>query len=340
MDSEPTVSFVVVNYNGGELLAACLASIRAQTLSDHEVIVVDNGSTDGSERGAAEIDPRIRLLRYEENLGFAEGSNRGIRECRGRYVALVNNDAVLESDWATLLVAALEADASRGAAAGRVLRMHEPERLDCAGFEFYSCVSSFDYGDWPADALASVNHRPFGAVAAAAMYRRAALDRVGLFHPEYFCYYEDTDLAVRLVLFGYDTVYVDEAVARHVGSATRGLRSDFHVYHLRRNAEYLFWIDMVGVLTLTQLPYHVVFEVGALAAAARRGQAMVVLRAKRDALKRLPFMWRARRCLARKLKAEGGLGPARHRLLERMRIGFPWVRWTGRQSAIDAGRGS
>lgn len=334
----PRVSFIVVNYNGGDMLGRCLASIGAQTLRDFELIVVDNGSSDGSHERIDRSDPRLHCLRFEENLGFAEANNRALTRCRGQYVALVNNDVTLHPDWSAALVVALDADPTLGAAAGRIVQMRDPSRLDSAGFEFFSCTAVFDYRGQPAHSMTDASYLPFGAVGSAALYRRSAIDRVGAFHPEYFCYYEDTDLAVRLVLFGYGTVYVPQAVAEHLGSATGRRQSDFHVYHLRRNCEYLFWVDMVGPLALTQLPFHALYELAAFVDAAARGQGAVVLRAKRDALRELPFIARERRKLAHALESADGVGRATQRLQAKMKVGFPLPRikaWIAKRLAAS-----
>jgi GT2 family glycosyltransferase len=163
-------------------------------------------------------------------------------------------------------------------------------------------------------------------VASAALYRRSALEDVGLFHSEYFCYYEDTDLAVRLVLHGYSTVYVHAAVAYHRGSHTGVKSSDFHVYHLRRNAEYLYWSDMIGMNALWHLPFHLLHETLAFGAAVRHGQGAVVLRAKRDALKNTDFILRARTALVERLRVSGKLAASHRELARHMRTGLPWFR--------------
>lgn len=322
----PLLSFVVVNHNGGDLLARCLAAIADQSLRDFDVLVFDNGSTDDSLRCNEVHDARVRLLRADTNLGFAEANNRAIAATSGRYVALVNNDARLEPDWAAAMVAALEADPRAGAAAGKTLQAARPDLIDAAGFAFFGCSTCFCWRGAPAASLDGANHRPFGAVASAAVYRRAALADVGLFHPEYFCYYEDTDLAVRLVLHGYRTVYVDQAVAHHVGSYTGKERSAFHVYHLRRNAEYVFWCDMVGHLAWMNLPWHLTFEALVFGRAVIDGQGSVVLRAKLDALRRWRWIASERWRLTSALQARGSLRDGQRAMWAKMRLGLPWAR--------------
>jgi GT2 family glycosyltransferase len=318
-----TVSFIVVNWNGGELLRENLASIRAQLRADDEVLLFDNGSSDGSADDAARAFPEVKLLRSTRNLGFAEANNRALTAAQGELIALVNNDATLDAGWRDAMVDALHALPHAGAAACRTVQRADASLIDSAGFAFYTCGSTLAWRGLPSDAMASREHRPFGPVASAAMYRRAALQTVGLFHPEYFCYYEDTDLAVRLVLFGYETVYVPDAVARHLGSHSGQEQSDFHVYHLRRNVEYLYWVDMVGRLAWIHLPHHVLYETLALLGAVRSGQAQVVLRAKRDAIANARWVLRARRQLSAQLVERGATQSAQRNLLRAARHGLP-----------------
>ncbi|MDH5672058.1 MAG: glycosyltransferase family 2 protein [Myxococcales bacterium] len=330
----PRVSFLVVNHNGRDVLGACLASIRGQRGVSFELLLVDNGSSDGS---LQQVTPRNneRILRLGENLGFAEGNNRAFAEARGEFVALVNNDATLAPDWAWHLVEALLTHPEAGAAAGRTLQHDDPERLDSAGFEFFSCVSCTSYQGLAAEHFRHRAHRPFGAAASAALYRRSAIEASGLFHPEFFCFYEDTDLALRLLLHGFDTVYVDAAVAWHRGSHTAKRHSPFHTYHLRRNSEFVYWINMQGRLALLHLPYHLVHEWLSTASAATRGQLPEALRAKRDALRALPWIVHQRHELRRKLERAGPLSAAQARLSAKMTRGFPY-RTHARQAARSA----
>jgi GT2 family glycosyltransferase len=319
----PVVSFIVVNFNGGDLLQRCLSSLQAQTFTEHEVIVVDNGSHDGSCDAAQTSFPTVCFQRHAENLGFAAANNRALDVARGRYVALVNNDAYLDPEWAAAMVGALDAHPDAGAAAGLTLQARDAQRVDAAGFAYYACGSADTWKNADARALATPEHAPFGPNAAAAMYRRSTLDAVGPFHAEYFCYHEDTDLAVRLVLWGHTTVYVPQAVAHHLGSHTGKDRSDFHVYHLRRNIEYLYWVDMVGYLAWVGLPLHLAYETLALAGAAMSGQLDVVLRAKRDAFKTRDFISRERRKLKASLDAQGMTRAAQRAFVRKARFGLP-----------------
>jgi len=319
----PRVSFLIVNLNGGDMLRGCLDSIAAQTFTDYEVVVVDNGSTDGSRDQPHFARPGWKLIRFDTNKGFSVANNRAFAESSGEWIALVNNDVTLETDWLALMMAATTSSHGLGSVACRLLQASDPARLDSAGFEFFGCATASLWAGRAASDFDRPDHAPFGAAASAALYRRQAIDSVGLFHPEYFAYYEDTDLSLRLVLYGYGCAYAPSAVARHRGSATGGHGSDFKVYHLRRNVELLFWVDMVGGLAWRFFLPHLLYESLCLFAAAPRGRLRSVLRAKRDAWHMRHWIGLERRRLYEQLRSSIGLRVAQQRLLSRM---TPWWR--------------
>ena len=315
--SERLLSIVVVNYNGGEMLARCLASVAEQTYPLFEVIVVDNGSTDGSTKLDYFEKPDWHLIELTENTGFAPANNRAFSENRSDYIALVNNDVVLNSNWASLMVAALEAHERAGSAAPRVVQLNDPQRIDSAGFAYFASGTTASWRGTPADHFSGIDHVPFGAVASAAVYRRSALEACGVFHDRYFCYYEDTDLAVRMVLHGYDVVYVDAAVAKHEASSTGKVRSDFHVYHLRRNIEYLFWVNSIGFLVWLYLLPHLAYEFLCFIEGLLNRQGGVILKAKWAAVKDWRWIFSERRKLVALLRSRGDLVEGRRRLQSR-----------------------
>lgn len=131
--------------------------------------------------------------------------------------------------------------------------------------------------------------------AAAALYRRIALDQIGGFDDDYFCYVEDVDLGFRLRLAGYSAVYVPDAIVRHIGSATTGgQHSDFAVYHGHRNLVWTYIKDMPGILFWALLPLHLILNLVTVVYFGIRGQGRVILRAKWDAVVGIPKMWRKR----------------------------------------------
>ena len=310
----PALSILIVNYNGGALLAECLDTIARQTCRDFEVIVVDNGSVDGSSQLPHFRAHDWTLIPLSTNLGFAEANNRAFSASKGRYVALVNNDVTLEPDWVAHVIAHFDHHPDTGSIATRLLQKRNPDRLDSAGFDYHACGTTTTWYGLPADHFASRHHRPVGAVASASAYRRSALDATGLFRTEFFAYYEDTDLALRLNLFGYDCDYLDQAVGYHVGSATGRRHSDFHRFQLRRNAEYVFWINLVGSLAARHFLSHFLYEMLAFAGMLARRQGGVFIRAKGAAFRERRWIRQRRSELSRALESAGGVRQAMIRL--------------------------
>src|SRR5512138_986543 len=128
----PEVSIIIVNWNGRRFLDACLDAVAAQEGVNAETILVDNGSSDGSAAYVRERFPWVRLLALDENRGFAGGNNAGVREARGRFIALLNNDTVAEPGWLKALLNAVGADDSV-LASSKVVYLHDPGLIDSAG---------------------------------------------------------------------------------------------------------------------------------------------------------------------------------------------------------------
>lgn len=317
-----TISFLIVNYNGGGMLADCIASIHRQTFRDYEVIVVDNGSSDNSWNLPCFDNDQWRLLRLGHNSGFSYANNLALAESKGEFIALINNDVLLSPEWAANILRAMQANTMTGSAACLLLQMRHPGIIDSAGCCYHSCGTVTSWSGYQLAGFDFSNHKPFGAVASAALYRRTALEKVGLFHERYFAYYEDTDLAVRLVLHGYGCVFAHDATGLHYGSATGLSRSRFHIYHLRRNVEFLYWVDMIGTMALRHLVPHLLYELMAFIGAIINGKCLAFISAKINFLQSLRWVVGERRKLRLSLVAAGGITPAQHRLHAQM---APWT---------------
>ena len=216
-------SVVVPVWNGRRWLPGLIASLRRQTVAPHEVIAVDNGSTDGSREWLAEHAPEVRVVALETNTGFAVAANRGIAEAQGDAVALVNTDVELEAGWLGHALAALGADEQVGSVATKMVELDNPSMLYDAGDILRRdgvCEQRGrfhrDDGRW--DEPGEV----FAACAGAAVYRRTALDAIGGFDERFFAYLEDVDLGLRLQLAGWRCAWEPRAVARHHGGGSSG----------------------------------------------------------------------------------------------------------------------
>jgi len=244
-DAAPRASVIIPNWNGLPLLRPCLDALRRQTLREHEVIVVDNASTDGSAEALAAEYPEVRVLRLARNLGYAGGCNAGIRAARGRVLVLLNNDTEPEPDWLAELLAALDRHPRAGAAASRLMSWADRTLLNAAGDLFRANGLPDSRGVWqeyapPWDREVMV----FGASGGAAAYRREMLDDTGLLDERLFMYCEDVDLAWRAQLLGWGTVYAPRAVVYHHMSATGG--GPLSSYYVGRNTVWILVRNVPG----------------------------------------------------------------------------------------------
>ena len=231
-------SIIIPNWNGAHHLTTCLDSLRRQSYPDFEVIVVDNGSTDGSLELLARGYPEVRVVALPENRGFAGGVNAGIREAQGEIIAVFNNDAEADSRWLEELAEALARHPEAGAVTPKVLLFDWREVINTAG-DFYGVDGvPGNRGVWQRDeGQFDREEYVFGAAGVAAAYRRAMLDEVGLFDEEFFSFCEDVDLAWRAQLAGWKCIYVPQAVVYHKLSATGG--GKIASYYCGRNFIYV-----------------------------------------------------------------------------------------------------
>lgn len=289
-----TCSVIIVNWNGRHHLDACLSSLRSQRFTDFEVILVDNGSSDGSVEHVRRHHPWVRIVALPENRGFCGGNNEGIRQAHGRYLALLNNDTEADPEWLGELVAALERE-EVGFCASQIRLFDRRDRLDSAGdvFAINGVASKRGHGE---EASRYAEPREvFGASAAAALYRRSMLEDIGLLDQDFFLVFEDADLSFRARNAGYRCAYVPTARVYHKANASIGTYSHTYVYYGHRNLELAWLKNMPGPLLLKYLPVHVAYDLLALVFFAAQGRLGSFLRAKGAALRRLPATLRKRR---------------------------------------------
>jgi GT2 family glycosyltransferase len=192
----PLVTVIIVTLNNLNLLRNCLRSLFAQDYGAIEIVVVDNGSDEDVCGMLAAEFPEIRMVRLDKNYGFAGGNNRGIETAQGKYIALINNDAVAAPQWISSLVATAESDANIGAAASIIIDGNQPEVLDSCGVGIaLDGMSRQAMRGMPVPQLT----QPAKVLlfsGCACLLRMEALNDVGLFDEDFFAYCEDTDLGV------------------------------------------------------------------------------------------------------------------------------------------------
>jgi GT2 family glycosyltransferase len=260
--SEP-VTVVVPAWNGERWLPGLFASLAAQTQAAAEIVVVDNGSTDGTLEWLAREAPQARVLAQGRNTGFAMAANRGLLAAPSEFVALLNTDVVLAPDWIEIMATRLAAEQGCASVACKMVRLGSETVLDDCGDVLRRdgvCEQRGhgrrDDGRW--DAPGEV----FGACAGAALYRRSAVREAGGFDERFFSYLEDVDLALRLQLGGWRCAYEPRAVARHAGGGSSDQLSTPVAYWTARNTVLLLskywparWLPFVAYRQLSWLDH-------------------------------------------------------------------------------------
>ena len=231
--TKPLVSVVILSYNSRRYIEKCLDSVLRQDYSNIEILILINGSDDGSAEMIKSKYSRIRKIKILDpgvNLWFSEGNNYVFAYAKGEYIMALNQDTVLRSNFVRLLVEAMEADSSLGSVTGKLLHYKfeidsETKILDSTGIEMFKTRRVIDRGQWEVD-HGQYDHDTniFGASGAAAIYRKSALELVKTpkngggyeyFDEDFTAYKEDVDLAWRLQLAGYKCRYIPQAVIFH-----------------------------------------------------------------------------------------------------------------------------
>jgi GT2 family glycosyltransferase len=206
-------SVIIPNWNGKGLLPLCLDSLRRQTYPYLEIIVADNGSTDGSLALLAHDYPEVRVVALGENRGYAGAVNAGFRTASGQVLVVFNNDAEADPHWVEELVATLERHPEAGMATSRVRLFDRRDHLHTTG-DFYGLDGiPGNRGVWQPDGPAYDEESwVFGAAGVASAYRRSMLDEIGLLDEAFGSYLEDVDLSWRAQLTGYRCMYAPRAI--------------------------------------------------------------------------------------------------------------------------------
>jgi GT2 family glycosyltransferase len=294
--AKPSASVVVVAYESGPMLRDCLAAVRAQTVRDFELILIDNASRDGAAQAAAREAGDLLFVANAENAGFAAAVNQGARLARGRWLVLLNPDAFAEPDWLEALLAAAEAYPQVRCFASRQLMAEDPGRLDGMGDVMSASGFGFRGGYNQPDPGLTEPGFVFSACGGAMMIDRELFLEMGGFDERLFCYCEDVDLGYRLQLRGLRTLLVPQATVRHVGSAsTGGPRSDFAAFHGTRNRLWIYLKNTPPLLLLATLPLHLLATALLFSRHMAHGEMAAPWRGFTAALKGLPTAMAARR---------------------------------------------
>lgn len=323
--NDPLVAVVVLNWNGLADTRDCIRSLLAQVWTARELWIVDNASANAEADALdREFGTAIRLVRSATNLGFAAGCNlaieRVLAEGKAEYVALLNNDAVVEPGWLAALVAALQADPGAAAATSRMVFFSEPDKIENTGIVVLSNGDAVPRGRGQAASAWTEADAVLGACGGAALWRSSALRTIGLFRADFFANFEDVDLALRARALGYGCRYVPGAIARHKLSVSiKKARDDAFDARSLRNLTWAYFVNMPWQVILLNLPWLVLCNLLVLVLAPLFGQARVA----RLSLRGRALAWRERSAIS-----------AERRRLAPLRRGSPFALWWQQRSFV------
>lgn len=250
------VSVIIPNFNGMAYLDNVLSSLERQTMQAFEVIVVDNGSSDGSSAFVASNYPWVHIVELPENMGFCKAVNEGIRMSRAPYVLLLNNDTEVEPDFVQEMKNAILRHKKAFSCQAKMVQLHDREKMDDGGN--YYCSLGWAYARGKGKDIGGFDReeRIFSSCAGAAIYRRKLFERIGYFDEEHFAYLEDMDIGYRARIYGYENWYAPKAVVYHVGSGTSGSRyNQFKTRYSSRNNIYMLYKNMPVLQIILNLPF-------------------------------------------------------------------------------------
>lgn len=220
---QPFVSIIIPHWNGREHLADCLNALRQQTVSEFEVLLVDNGSDDGSQAYVQEQFHEVTLIELGTNRGFTGACLAGYARAKGDIIILLNNDTAVEPDWLAEILAAFERHPQAGSVASRMMLFDERDHFHTAGDFVRINGIPGNRGVWEQDAgQYDQEMAVFGACGGSSAYRKTMLDEIGFLDPTFFFSCEDVDLAWRAQLAGWKTIYAPKAKLYHKLKATGG----------------------------------------------------------------------------------------------------------------------
>ena len=246
---------VIPNYNGKDFLKDCLDSLQKGTIVP-AIVVVDNGSSDGSTTFIKEHYPQVQVITFSENRGFSAAVNAGIEYADTPYVFLLNNDTTVHKDAVACLEREMDNHPNAFSMEARMVQMKNPDKLDSAG-DFYCALGwAFARGKDKPYHTFEQKSKIFSACAGAAIYRKSYFEKTGLFDNNHFAYLEDVDVGYRAQIYGYDNYYIPEAIVYHVGSGASGSRyNEFKIRLSAKNSIYLVYKNMPLLQILLNLPF-------------------------------------------------------------------------------------
>ncbi|MFH1827149.1 MAG: glycosyltransferase family 2 protein [bacterium] len=301
---QPLVSVIIANWNGGKVWENCLYSLSKIKYKNWELIVVDNGSIDGTTE--LSLDPkfgieRTRLIKNKENRGFVGANNQGFEISKGEYILLLNNDTLVDSDFLNVLVEKMQEERDLGVIQPKIKMMDNPKYLDNAGSFFTRIGFLHHWGFGKKDSKEFQKEREVFSIKGACMLIRKKVIEMtgGLFDKDFFSYFEESDFCWRVWLVGYRVLFYPKTKIMHkVGFTIKRLdvgNLNFHYYKNRMCSliKNLSFFNLIKVLT-----FHIFVSIGISFAFLIRGQArtsLIIWKAIFWNLKNIKNTWQKRR---------------------------------------------
>src|SRR5258708_284544 len=250
------VSIIIVNFNGGKVFRECLVSLKKISYSNYEIIIVDNSSTDGTEK--------LATIRNKKNLGFVDGNNQGIKNAKGKYILLLNNDTKVSKNFLNVLVDKMESDPEIGVLQPKIFMMDNPGFLDNAGSFITKIGFLRHWGFQKKDSSNFDTEREiFSAKGACMLIRKDLIDQIGLFDHDFFMYFEESDFCWRVWLCGYKVLFYPQTFIYHKIGFTIKRQNvselNFH-YYKNRIASLIKNLNNWNVLWM--VPLHLFLSLG------------------------------------------------------------------------------
>jgi GT2 family glycosyltransferase len=270
---EPLLEIIIPNWNGKDMLAHCLASLRRQTFTDFGVIVVDNGSEDGSIGMLRSLYPEVRLISLKENTGFSIAVNKGIEASVAPWLLLLNNDMEVAEDCLANLCQALGKYPDFHMFALKMMNYHHRRFIDGAGDAVLRGGVGYRIGTLEEDShVYQYDRETFGACAGAALYAREFFNKVGLFDTDFFAYLEDVDLNLRGRRHGFRCMFLASAIVFHIGSASSGSKiNELTIRLSTRNTLFVLAKNYPLSMFLLFLPAIIVYQIAWLLFCVKKG---------------------------------------------------------------------
>lgn len=259
MNNLPEISIITVNYNGLKDTSELIESLQKHVSLSYEIIVVDNASKVNEAALLQEKYPHIISIRSEENLGFSGGNNIGIRQAKGKYVFLLNNDTFIEEDTFHYLIERLKSSSEIGAISPKIKFAFPPRNIQFAGYLPLSAITLrnnlIGFGEKDNGQYEVPSRTPY-CHGAAMMIKKEVIEKVGYMPEIYFLYYEELDWSTQIEKAGYELWYEPRCTVYHKESQSTGQQSYLRTFYLTRNRLLYAWRNRYGVTRLVAIIYQ------------------------------------------------------------------------------------